>query len=80
MLDAVLTARVPLLVAAKEVKAAGRLVSAYRSADREAKLAFAAAVSPESLWDEAVVPVLSAKPTSTIPSVEDAFEALPHAA
>ena len=56
--DAALGGRVPLHVAAQQLKRLGELVAAYRQASAADRVAFAKAIGPNVLFDTSLVPAL----------------------
>jgi hypothetical protein len=58
LLTDIINGRVPLLVAAQQVKRLGALVSAYRQASAADRVQFANAIGPSGLFDTSLVPAL----------------------
>jgi hypothetical protein len=58
LLNAVLGGKVPLLAAAREMQRLADLVAAYRTASASDRVAFAHAVGPTTLFENALVPAM----------------------
>jgi hypothetical protein len=56
VLNEVLTGRVPVLAAARQVPRLAELVAAYRQASARDRVSFARAIGPTALFDDALVP------------------------
>jgi hypothetical protein len=58
LIDQVLTGRLPILAAARQVKQLSKLVDAYRAASASDRIAFGQAIGVTTLFDHSVAPLL----------------------